>query len=557
MPNTNQELRALDSIPLQIWRSRADGFTEYLNKRWLDYTGMTFDQAHGWQWLAAIHPDDLSALRDTWGKILASGKPGEAEARIRRFDGVYRWFLFRADPGQDENGAIEAWYGTNTDIEGRKQAEQKLRDSELNLRQLTETIPEMLWSANSDGAIDYCNTRLLDYTGFSAEEIKGDNWTKLLHPDDIDRASQVWLSCVKTGAPYRLEIRTMHAPSRTYRWCVTNALPVLDEKRRVLKWHGTVVDMHDWKQAQEDLRNMQSELAHMTRVMTMGELAASIAHEINQPLASIVTSGETSLRWLARPAPDFAKVQELTQRMVADARRASEIIDGIRALVTGRKVQLIELSLEDVIEELMVFLKQELQSRSVSVALDLAAELPHIVGDRIQLQQVIVNLASNAMQAMAESDDRSILVRTTLSDPETVSCAIEDSGPGVDPATLPRLFDSFFTTKEAGMGMGLPISRSIIEAHGGQIRAENNSNLGGACFSFDLPANRASKRKRPHDAPRDDTRSIRQRLALSLHLCRLYPPDQVVGEARGRPLEGFAAFPFRRTARREDLSDGR
>lgn len=489
--STDRELQALDSIPLQTWRSRADGFTEYLNKRWLDYTGMTFDQALGWQWLAAIHPDDLPALSDTWGKVLTSGKPGEAEARMRRFDGVYRWFLFRAEPFQDESGAVAAWYGTNTDIEDRKHAEEKLRDSELNLRQLTETIPEMLWSATSDGAIDYCNTRLLDYTGFSAEEVKGDNWTKLLHPDDVSRAAQVWLSCVTTGAPYRVEVRTIHAADRTYRWCVTNALPLLDEQGRILKWHGTVVDMHDWKQAQEDLRNTQAELAHITREMTMGELAASIAHEVNQPLASIVTNGETGLRSLARPAPDVEKVQELTKRMVADARRASEIIDRIRGIVTGRKAQLVRLSLEDIIDESMAFLKHEFQSRGISVSLNLATELPQIVGDRTQLQQVIVNLAINAMQAMADSGRRNIHVRTTLLAPETVCCAIEDSGPGVDSAAFPRLFDTFFTTKEAGMGMGLPISRSIIEAHGGRIRVENNSTLGGARFSFELPANGA------------------------------------------------------------------
>jgi len=491
VPNTNQELRALDSIPLQIWRSRADGFIEYLNRRWLDYTGLTLDQSLGWQWLSTIHPDDLPALLETWRKNLASGKPGEVETRMRRFDGVYRWFLLRAEPVQDETGSVDAWYGTGTDIEDRKYAEQKLRDSELNLRQIAETLPEMLWSATSDGAIDYCNTRLLDYTGFPPEQIKGDNWSKLLHPDDVNHAAQAWLSSVMTGEPYRVEVRTIHAPDLSYRWCVTSALPLLDENGCVLKWHGTVVDMHDWKQAQEDLRNTQSELAQLTRVMTMGELAASIAHEINQPLASIVTSGETGLRWLARPVPDFEKVQELTKRMVADARRASEIIDRIRAVVTGRKVQLTQLSLEDIIEESMVFLKQDFQSKGISVSLDLAADLPQIAGDRTQLQQVIVNLANNAMQAMTDSDDRSILVRTMLSDPETVRCAIEDSGPGVDPATLPRLFDSFFTTREAGMGMGLPISRSIIEAHGGTIRAENNSRLGGARFSFDLPANGA------------------------------------------------------------------
>jgi PAS domain S-box-containing protein len=541
IPNTNRELQALDSIPLQIWRSRADGFMEYLNKRWLDYMGMTRDQALGWQWLVTLHPDDLPELRDTWKKILASGKPGEAEARMRRFDGVYRWFLFRAEPVRSETGAIDAWYGTNTDIEDRKQAEQKLRDSELDLRQMTETIPEMLWSATPDGTIDYCNSRLLDYTGVSAEAIKRDGWIKLFHPDDVENAARVWLSCVATGAPYRIEVRTIHARDTNYRWCVTNALPLLDEQGCVLKWHGTVVDMHDWKLAQEDLRNTQSELAHLTRVMTMGELAASIAHEVNQPLAAIVTSGETGLRWLARPAPDFEKVQELTRRMVADARRASEIIGRIRTIVAGRKVQLIQLSLEDIIEESMVFLKQDFQSGGISVSLDMAADLPQIVGDRTQLQQVIVNLSVNAMQAMAESIDRNILVRTMLSDPETVCCAIEDSGPGVDPAALPRLFDSFFTTREAGMGMGLPISRSIIEAHGGKIRAENNSNLGGARFTFHLPAMSARKsRKKTDEAVRNNGngRPIWRPLALPVHLRCIYPPHQIVGEAQDLPFEG-------------------
>ena len=245
------------------------------------------------------------------------------------------------------------------------------------------------------------------------------------------------------------------------------------------------------KRAQEELRLAQVELADMTHAPTMGELAASIAHEINQPLAAIITTGETILRWLARPTPDAEKIRQLTKNMVADARRASKIIDLIRATVSGRKPQAVWLSLENVVEESITFLKHEFQSRDISVSLDLAKELPQIVGDRTQLQQVIVNLAVNAVQATAKSDDRIILVRTMLSGPETVCCVVEDSGAGVDSAHLPHLFDGFFTTKVAGMGMGLSISRSIIEAHGGRIRVANNSRLGGARFSFDLPTNGA------------------------------------------------------------------
>jgi C4-dicarboxylate-specific signal transduction histidine kinase len=242
--------------------------------------------------------------------------------------------------------------------------------------------------------------------------------------------------------------------------------------------------------SEQALAKARSELARVARVTCLGVLTASIAHEVNQPLAAIITNAESSLRWLDRPEPDVEKVRELTERVVADARRASEIIDRIRAMATRRAPRQMRLSLDDVIQESMIFLRHEFQSRDITVSLDLAPELPHVVGDRTQLQQVIVNLAINAAQAMAQSGNarRGISVRTTLSDPETVCCVIEDSGPGIEPAHLPQLFDSFFTTKDNGMGMGLAICRSIIEAHDGYIRADNNSSLGGARFSFTLPA---------------------------------------------------------------------
>jgi C4-dicarboxylate-specific signal transduction histidine kinase len=254
-----------------------------------------------------------------------------------------------------------------------------------------------------------------------------------------------------------------------------------------------VLDRTDRKQAQREIRDTQRQLDDMTHVMAMEEFAASIAHEINQPLAAIITTGAATLRRLAQPTLDAETIRRLTKNMVADAWRASKIVEQIRATVSGRKRQVVCLSLENVVAESIAFLKDEFQSKSISVSLDLAKELPHIVGDRTQLQQVIVNLTVNAVQATAKSDDRIILVRTMLSGPDTVCCVIEDSGAGVDSAHLPHLFDSFFTTKRTGMGMGLSISRSIIEAHGGQIRVDNGSRLGGARFSFELPTNGAGR----------------------------------------------------------------
>jgi C4-dicarboxylate-specific signal transduction histidine kinase len=226
----------------------------------------------------------------------------------------------------------------------------------------------------------------------------------------------------------------------------------------------------------------------------LGEIAASIAHEVNQPLAAVRTNGETGLRLLDRLEPNVPKARELMQRILNDAGRAADIIARIRAMASGRAPQRTALAPHDVISESMLFFRHELQSREVSVSLELAPTLPQVTGDRTQLNQVIVNLAINAVQAMVQSGTgrRSISIRTVLSDPRTVCCVIEDSGPGIDPTHLSYLFDSFFTTKDTGMGMGLSICRSIIEAHDGHIQADNKSALGGARFRFALPANSAS-----------------------------------------------------------------
>jgi signal transduction histidine kinase len=238
----------------------------------------------------------------------------------------------------------------------------------------------------------------------------------------------------------------------------------------------------------QELEHRNAQFAQVSRVTSLGVLAASIAHEVNQPLAAIVTTGESALRRLARDEPDLERVRMLTKRVVADARRASEIIDRTREIASQRAPEQKPLSINDIINESLSFLRHDLELRGIVVSLDLARELPQIVGDRIELQQVVVNLTVNAAQAMTQlvPADRCVSVRTMLSDSETVSCSIEDSGPGIDPEHLPRLFDGFFTTKDGGMGMGLAMCRSIVEAHGGGIRADNNSALGGARISFDL-----------------------------------------------------------------------
>lgn len=477
----------INTMPVLAWSALPDGIVDFFNQRWLDYTGLSPEQAEGWGWTCAIHIDDRQRMSEYWQGMIAKGTSGEIEARLRRFDGEYRWFLFRADPLRDDFGTILKWYGTNTDIDDRKRAEESLRLRELSLLQITETIPEMLWSATPDGAIDYCNGRLLEYTGFSTEDVMKDGWKNLLHPADMDAATEAWKSCVSNGTPYRVEVRTIHAIDHTYRWCVTSALPLRDDEGEILRWHGTVVDMHDWKQAQEELREAHTELARMMRVTTVGQLTASIAHEVSQPLSGIITNASACLRMLDSQPPNLLGARETTLRTIRDGNRASDVINRLRTLFSRKHAVVEPVDLNETAREVLMLVSAELQRNRVLVQQQLTKNLPPVNGDHVQLQQVILNLLRNAAEAMDTVHDRprKLVVQTGV-DEHFVSFSVVDSGTGIAPEISHRLFESFFTTKTDGMGIGLAVSRSIIEAHRGQLWATKNEGPG-STFSFSLP----------------------------------------------------------------------
>ena len=374
------------------------------------------------------------------------------------------------------------------DISDRKRSEEQLRTSEMNLRRMTETIPEMLWSATADGAIDYCNARVLDYTGLSQGEIQGTGWMKTIHPDDADNIARAWTVSVESGNPFKFEFRCLRTSDGMYRWCVSSALPLRASDGGILKWYGTVVDFHDRRHAQEELRNTQAELAHVNRVMTMGELTASIAHEVNQPLAAIIASGDSCTAWLASEPPNLDKARAAARRMIQAATQASEIVQRVRAMFKKIPSVAMSVDMNELIEETISFVRHEAQRKNVSLRADLGAGLPTVDGDRVQLEQVILNLMMNGIESMASVDrqPKQILIRSTLPNPGELLVSVSDTGPGIDAEHANRLFAPFFTTKPQGIGMGLPICRSIIEAHGGRLWAENNQS-GGAVFHFMLP----------------------------------------------------------------------
>ncbi len=390
--------------------------------------------------------------------------------------------------GEINNDGRRVFTGFIRDISERKRAEEKLRESELNLRQMTETIPEMLWGATPDGSVDYCNTRVLDYTGLSQGEIQGAGWMKTIHPDDAENVEQAWARSVESGDPFYFEFRGRRASDGKYRWCVSRALPLRTSAGGILRWHGTVVDFHDRRQAQEDLRNAQAELAHVNRVMTMGELTASIAHEVNQPLASIVASGDSCTAWLAHEPPNLDKARAAACRIIQAATQASETVQRLRALFKKTTSITTSVDVNIAIEDTVSLVRHEAQRNKVVLRTELEPGVPSVRGDRVQLQQVILNLTMNGIESVARLDHepRWVVIRSANSNTGEILISVEDTGLGIEGEQADRLFAPFFTTKPQGIGMGLPICRSIIEAHGGRLWAAKNQPRG-AVFHFAVP----------------------------------------------------------------------
>src|SRR5580704_6490827 len=207
MNHSEDQLRVMiNRIPALAWSCLPDGTPEFLNQRWLDYTGLSMEQALEWGWKGTIHPDDLGKVVNTWQGLLASGEPVEVEARMRRFDAEYRWFLFRAEPVRGDEGEIARWYGTNTDIDDLKRAKEKLQHVESDLRNVIDTIPTMAWTALPDGSVDFVSRSWLEYTGFSMEDWLGKGWRTVAHPEDLDRTATRWQAALASGEPYECEV---------------------------------------------------------------------------------------------------------------------------------------------------------------------------------------------------------------------------------------------------------------------------------------------------------------------------------------------------------------
>ncbi|CAI8773825.1 two-component system, LuxR family, sensor kinase FixL [Pseudomonas sp. IT-347P] len=651
----------IDAVPGFVWSASPEGCVGFVNQRWCDYTGMTLSQACGDGWTASIHPDDQASLETYWRGLLRSGCAGEYEARLRRFDGAYRWFLIRAVPQRDEAGRLLRWYGENTDIEDRKRAE-ILLDGEKRLLGLmaggsslpvilqtlcglvevfldrcvasvvlvdhtrsdaaaqaslrlhagaTGNMPSELIPAANDKPLNPERCPIVSAAAFNTSIIANDlsretrwpGWCSLalsqgfsgtwsipiasnsgtltgvltvLHRESkalgadqqaliaqfthlasiaIDRVRAE--AALKQSEAFLAKAQRLSATG-TFSWCVnTDEMTWSDEVLRILEldpgtppgfdaiyrrmhpddlsshremirrqrrkggdfeheyrllmpegavkhvrlvahsirhpekgleYIAALQDITARRLAEEVLHKARAELTHLARVASLGAVTASIAHEVNQPLAGIITNASTCLRMLGADPPNVTGALETARRTIRDGNRAADVINRLRALFSKKDITLEDVDLNEAAREVIAMLLGELQRNGVALHPQFAEPLPKVRGDRVQLQQVIFNLIMNAAEAMntLTGRARNMQVSTAVTDGQSVMLAVTDSGNGVDPQDLERIFNAFYTTKSAGMGIGLSISRSIIERHDGKLWACANDGPG-TTFRFSIP----------------------------------------------------------------------
>jgi PAS domain S-box-containing protein len=363
----------------------------------------------------------------------------------------------------------------------------QLRSQEKSLRDVVETIPAMTFTALSDGFCTFVNKRWTEYTGFSVEQISGAGWQHAIHPEDVARHSDKWGISVATGQPFEDEARFRCAADGLYRWFLVRGIPLLDHHGKIVRWYGTLTDIEERKRAEEErerLRQLEDDLAHINRVSMLGEMAASLAHEIKQPIAATITSANTCVEWLAHEPPNLDRARAAAARIDKYANRAAEIIDRIRSLYKKSPTQREPVDVNGIIEEMLTLLKGEATRRSVAMCAELTTDLPRIIADRVQMQQVFMNLVLNAIEAMKDSGGE-LAVKSQLQDGQ-LRFSVGDTGVGLPMEKMDQIFSAFFTTKPQGSGMGLAISRSIVESHGGHLWATSNDGRG-ATFHFTLP----------------------------------------------------------------------
>ena len=463
------------------------------SRYWSDesFRMMGFDPAGGTPTFETVaqrfHPDDRPIFAEKLSRAIRERAEFEVDYRVIHPNGEIRDIHTIGHPVLGPSGELLEYVGTGIDVTERKRAEDKFRQSESELRNILDFAPQQVAVLGPDRTRIYSNQAMLRYFGLTLEEWQSGDPRRYVHPDDFERMMDQDHGKFLNGLPHEIELR-LRGTDEKYRWFLVRYRPLRDEQGRITRWYLAGTDIEDRKQREESLRTSQAVLAHANRVTTMGELAASLAHEVNQPIAAAVTNAYACLRWLDRDQPDLVQVREAAMRVVQDGLRAGEIISRIRSQFKKETLKPELVDVNEVIGGTIALLRGEAVRSHIAVRTELAAGLPQIMGDRIQLQQVMMNLIVNSIDAMKDVDGtREIAIKSQRTENEQLLVSVSDTGIGLPPQQENQIFDAFFTTKPNGTGMGLRICRSIIESHGGRLWADGNQGRG-AAFQFTLPA---------------------------------------------------------------------
>jgi PAS domain S-box-containing protein len=487
----------VDMVPSYLWRLSPDGEPTFFNKRLIDFLGLDIADADkpDTSRLAAIietfaHPDDAAGLAEALNHSITTGQRFSMRYRLRRADGVYRWMEGRAEPLRDQGGRIVQWYGLTHDIDDQLRVEEALRERERSLWQLVETLPAMIDCAAPDGEPIYRSQQLREFLGYDLEDLDEAGKPRLVgtleasvHPDDLASVKEKYAYSLSTGEPYARKHRLRRFDGE-YRWVETRAAAMRNAEGAIVRWNVICLDIDGEVRAQEELRLAQESLARASQAASLAELSASIAHEVNQPLAAIVANSHACHRWLSAEPPNVERAKITAERITRDANSAADVVSRIRALFKQSTEARGFTTLGSVIAEARNLMAEEAVRRRIRVDVDVESDLPLVALDRVQIQQVLVNLIRNGMEAMDPVAGDKVLGLRVRRVRDVIQAEIIDRGRG--PEFPDRMFEPFFTTKERGMGMGLAICRSIVESHGGQLWAERNEPHG-ATFIFTLP----------------------------------------------------------------------
>lgn len=462
--------------------------------------------------LGKLEPKDLHVSFADAKKVIRAAKEKsifDGDIKLKRKNGSLVDIHLVVIPYKDERGNILNYYGFGEDITARKRAEKILQKSHHELEELiqertrelkrtNEALKITMDNLNRAQAVAHVGSWYLDIVNNAlvwADEtyrifgldigspLDYEKFLEIIHPEDREYVNKSWQAALRKEA-YDIEHRIIG--DGKIKWVRENAQVEFDKRGKAIRGIGTVQDITEHKQQEENARKLQEELMHVSRVATMGELTAALAHELNQPLMAIMSNAQAAQRFLAKKEPDINEIGEILTDIIKDDKRASEVIGRLRALLRKSELEFKILNINDVIREVITLVHSDIVIRNISLNSELNGTIPLTSGDRIQLQQVILNLILNSFEAMKGADSKMLCIRATQENDKFITVSIEDSGIGIDEKNMDFIFKPFFTTKKEGMGMGLSINKAIVEAHGGSLWAKNNPDKG-AAFCFTLP----------------------------------------------------------------------